>query len=69
MRTTKLIWHMIALSSGVVGINASPSGTLSGFVVDDSGAPIASATVMYRSVQTIKKTATGEQIQTGPAVS
>jgi hypothetical protein len=54
MRAAKAIFISIGwILSGVAAFGASPGGTLSGVVVDDNGAPIASALVLYRSVQTI----------------
>jgi hypothetical protein len=51
MRTTVLA--LICVWAGAAAFGASPSGVLSGVVVDDHGAPIANALVLYRSVPKI----------------
>jgi hypothetical protein len=68
MRTAKLIliWFALPLCAA---LEASSSGVLAGVVVDDKGVPIADASILYTSVQTLIKSANGQRVATGPIVS
>jgi len=56
-----------AFCAGTV-LAASAGGSITGSVVDQTGKPIAGASVLYRSIQTMTKTAGGQRVLTGPMV-
>lgn len=58
---------MIFVSCSGTAVGAS-SGTIAGSVVDRTGKPIAGASVLYRSIQTMTETAAGQRVLTGPMV-
>jgi hypothetical protein len=55
-----LIW----LPTVVLG--ADQGGAISGVVLDDKGAPVSNALVLYRSVQSMVRSANGHLVATGP---
>jgi hypothetical protein len=65
MRTTNVVSLFLCITSVGSAPGASPGGALTCAVVDDKGAPIARALVLYQSVQTVSKTPDGRRILSG----
>ena len=66
MRITRAILISVGwMLSAVAGSGASQGGVLAGVVVDDQGAPIPNALVLYRSVPTFVTAADGHRVATG----
>lgn len=69
MRTLRNVFISISWILPGAALGASAGGTLSGVVVDGSGAPIGGAVVLYKSVPAIATAANGTRVVTGPRVA
>jgi Carboxypeptidase regulatory-like domain len=68
-RITAILICSVCVPSLAALAASSSTGTISGGVVDDAGAPLANASVVYRSVPPPIKAANGRLVPGGPVVS
>jgi hypothetical protein len=69
MRIAKSILIWAGWLSGCIALAGASGVSISGVVVDGKGTPIAGASVLYRSVQTVTQSANGQRLLTGPVAT